>query len=128
MKIDHASKANRFANNFIDTIVFYFLIFLHAMILDGWLGIIPEGGSDWFVIYFFVFYVLYHFIFEYLFGKTPGKFITKTKVIDVDGNKPDFKTLLVRNFSRLIPFDALSFLLSDRGWHDSISKTHVVYK
>jgi len=128
LKIDYASKGTRFGNNFIDTIGFYFLIFLHAMIFDGWLGIIPEDGSDWFIIYFFVLYVLYHLIFEFIFGKTPAKFITGTKVIDINGRKPNFKTLLIRNVCRLIPFDAISFLISDRGWHDSISKTFVINK
>ncbi len=126
--VNYASKGTRFGNNFIDTIGFYLIIFLNALVLDGWLGIMPEGGSDWFVLYFFILYVFYHFIFEYACGKTPGKFITGTKVIDSSGNRPEFKTLLIRNLCRLIPFDALSFLLSERGWHDSISKTYVVNK
>lgn len=126
--IDHASKGTRFGNNFIDKIGFFFLLFLNAMILNGWLGIIPEDGSDWFVVYFPVLYVLYYLFFEYAFGKTPGKFITGTKVIDYNGNKPNFKTLLILNLCRLIPFNAFSFLISERGWHDSISKTYVVNK
>src|SRR5690606_773076 len=125
---DYASKGSRFGNNILDTIGFYFLIFLNAMVLDGWLGIMPEGGSGWFVLYFFALYVLYHLVFEYAFGRTPGKFITGTKVIDSAGKKPDFKTLFIRNLCRLIPFDALSFLVSERGWHDSISMTYVVNK
>ncbi len=128
LQINYASKGTRFGNNIIDTIGFYFFIFLHAMILDEWLGLIPEGGSPIFGIYFFIFYVIYHLTFEYFFGKTPGKFLTGTKVIDSNGNKPNFKTLLIRNLCRLIPFDPLSFLIADRGWHDSISETYVIYK
>ncbi len=34
---------------------------------------------------------------------------------------------LIRSFSRLIPFEAFSFLGTPcRGWHDSISKNYVV--
>ena len=126
LQVDYASKSTRFANLFIDVTVFYFLIFLHALLFDH-LQIFREG-SPWLGVYFFVLYFSYHFIFELLFARTVGKFITGTKVTDEFGNKPDLKTLAIRNFSRLIPFDGLSFLFADKGWHDSISKTFVVNK
>jgi len=120
-------SAKRFGSWFIDSICFLFLVFLHAMVLDTWLGVMPEGGSDWFVIYFFILYVLYHLVFESFFGKTPGKFLTKTKVVNKEGEKPSFQQLLKRNLSRLIPLDPFSFLFSKRGWHDMISETYVVF-
>lgn len=125
-KLILADKGTRFGHNIVDTIGFYFIIFLHAMILDGWLGIMPEGGSNWFGIYFFFLYVMYHALFEHFFGKTPGKFLTKTKVVKKDGSNPTFMNILGRNTARLIPFDPLSYLFSDRGWHDQISDTYVV--
>lgn len=128
LKIDYATKGTRFGNNFVDTIIVFFLVFLHAMVLDGWLEVIPEDGSPFLGIYFFVLYVLYHLIMEYYFGRTLGKYFTGTIVIDSNGNKPKFKSLLIRNLCRLIPFDPISFLVSDRGWHDSISETYVVNK
>lgn len=117
----------RFGNFCIDTIGFFFLVFLHAMVLDVWLEIMPEGGSDWFGVYFFLLYVMYHFISEYFFGKTLGKFLTKTKVLNEEGEKPSFQQLLIRNLFRLIPLDPFSFLFSKRGWHDTISKTYVIF-
>lgn len=125
-KLILAEKGTRFLHNIIDTIGFYFVVFLSAMILDEGLGIMPEGGSDWFVIYFFFLYVMFHALFEHFFGKTPGKFLTKTKVVKKDGSKPTFWNTLGRNTARLIPFDPLSYLFSDRGWHDQISDTYVV--
>ncbi|HEY6914196.1 MAG TPA: RDD family protein, partial [Paludibacter sp.] len=60
-------------------------------------------------------------------GRSLGKIITKTKVITVDGDKPDFKTFLIRALCRFIPLESFSFLGStDSGWHDSISRTRVV--
>lgn len=125
-KLNLADKGIRFGHNLIDTIGFYFIVFLHALILDEWLGIMPEGGSNWFGIYFFFLYVMFHALFEYYFGKTPGKFLTKTKVVKMDGSKPTFINILGRNTARLIPFDPISYLFSDRGWHDQISDTYVV--
>ena len=74
-----------------------------------------------------VLYFGYHFLFEYFLNRTPAKFITKTIVVDVNGNKPNMKEIFLRNISRLIPFDNLSFLFGE-VWRDSISETTVIYK
>ncbi|MBT0609179.1 RDD family protein [Aequorivita echinoideorum] len=121
-----AETGKRFLNNLIDTICFYFLIFLSAMLFDEVLGIVPEEGADWFVLYFILLYVVFHALFEYFFGKTPGKFLTKTKVVKRDGTRPTFWNILGRNTARLIPFDPISYLFSTRGWHDQVSNTYVV--
>ncbi len=127
-KYQIADKGSRLMNYIIDKIVFIFIIFLHAMILDGWLGIIPEEGSPFLGIYFFFLYVMYHSIFEQLFKKTPGKFITKSIVMKEDESEIKFKNILIRNMCRLIPFDPMSFMGSTKGWHDKLSKTKVVYR
>ncbi len=70
----------------------------------------------------------YHVFFEYFWQKTPAKWVTKTKVVKLDGSKPGFWRLMGRNFARWIPFEALSFLFTTypRGWHDRVSGTMVV--
>jgi len=117
----------RLGNHIIDTIGVIIVVAIHAVIFDGWLHIMPEDGSPLLGIYFFFLYFLYHFLFEYFFSQTPGKFVTNTKVVDEDGNKPSLKTLLIRNLCRLIPLDNFSFLIGD-GWHDEFSGTEVVRK
>jgi len=124
MKI--ADKGTRFGNHFIDNIAVIVLVMLNAFLLDGLLHVIPEDGSLWLALYFFVLYFGYHFLFEYFCGRTIGKFITKTKVVDLNGDKPNIKTLFIRNICRLIPFDNVSFLFGETGWHDSISETQVI--
>ena len=121
-----ADKGTRFGNYLLDTIGFFAIIILHAFILDGLLHVIPDDGSPFLGVYYFVLYFGYHFLFEYFFGRTPGKFVTNTRVTGFDGHKPATKALLIRNASRLIPFDNLSFLFGATGWHDSISETQVV--
>ncbi len=71
---------------------------------------------------------LYYFPQEALFGKTLGKRIIGTQVLNADGSTLSAKRALYRTLCRLIPFDALSFLDGDRprGWHDTISKTIVI--
>lgn len=71
---------------------------------------------------------LLYFITEMaLKGRTIAKYMTKTKVVLEDGSNPNAIDYLKRSFSRIIPFEALSFLGSEgRGWHDSISNTYMV--
>ena len=73
------------------------------------------------ILYAFVIY-LTDFLTK---GRSLGKLITGTMVVKDDGSLPTSEDFLKRNFSRIVPFDALSFLGS-RGWHDSWSDTKVV--
>jgi uncharacterized RDD family membrane protein YckC len=52
----------------------------------------------------------YFMIMELLTGKTIGKLLTSTVVVDRFGNKPQNSDIIKRSFARLIPFDALSYL------------------
>ena len=66
-------------------------------------------------------------VFETITGRTLGKYITNTKVLTEDGQKPEADKILYRTLSRMIPFEAFSFLGDEgRGWHDSLAKTVVV--
>jgi uncharacterized RDD family membrane protein YckC len=73
-------------------------------------------------------FIGYYIVCEYVWGRTVGKLITNTKVIDKFGKKPSFLRIVGRSFARYIPFDFLSFLFGPFpvGWHDSISGTFVV--
>ena len=73
-----------------------------------------------------VVFILYFILAENMFQKTLGKVITKTKVVNLDGEKPNFVDITVRTFSRLIPFDGISYLYSISGFHDKLSKTIVI--
>ena len=70
----------------------------------------------------------YYIMMEWVFQRTPAKFLTNTKVVKEDGFPPSFGQIVGRSFARLIPFEAFSFLGGPNpvGWHDSLSKTRVV--
>lgn len=72
--------------------------------------------------------IAYFFIMEQLFGVTLGKLATGTRVVNISGQKATAGQILGRTFSRIIPFEPLSFLFGDKttGWHDSLSGTKVV--
>jgi uncharacterized RDD family membrane protein YckC len=70
----------------------------------------------------------YYLLMEGLFGRTLGKMITGTRVVNwKTGQKPGIGALVGRTLARFVPFEAFSFLGSEPGgWHDRWSGTMVV--
>jgi len=67
----------------------------------------------------------YYLFFEGVLSATPGKLLTRSRVVSIDGSKPSFGQVLGRTFARFVPFEPFS-CLSGSGWHDSWTKTRVV--
>ncbi|WP_430817038.1 RDD family protein [Carboxylicivirga sp. RSCT41] len=132
--VQEVDKGKRFVNHLIDSIFIWVLFILFAMLYGVYLGIfnpeaietIDESGSFIENLFFILLSIVYYTIMEALTGRTIGKLITKTRVVDENGNKPDFGTSFIRSLCRIVPFDGLSFLFADKGWHDAWSKTKVV--
>jgi uncharacterized RDD family membrane protein YckC len=122
-----AGKGRRFGTLIVDYIGFYLLsmvIGIATGLIFGHRGIafitaIPQLLVGVIVI------LAYYIVFEGAWGRTPGKFVFGTVVVDADGRKPPFAKIVKRSLCRLIPFEPFSFL-GDRGWHDSIPDTRVV--
>lgn len=124
--LNTASQNKRFLNYTIDIICIYFISLVLGYIL-GYLGIKNLFSYINENVLSYILFFLYYLLFEGLINTTPGKTLTKTKVVTYQGEKPNFTNTLGRSLSRLIPFDPLSFLTKNpTGWHDSISKTYVV--
>jgi uncharacterized RDD family membrane protein YckC len=89
---------------------------------------LEDHNSWWDTLINYVIFVSYYVLFEGLLqGKTPGKFITNTRVVTLDGYLPNSNSILLRSFSRLVPFEAFSFLAKKpNGWHDRWSDTIVI--
>ena len=130
-----ASQGQRFLHYLIDNVIIYaiilIIIFLTALVsaLVGFYGVgewIDGLDAGWYLIYF-GFMIGYYVLFEGYFSRSVAKFITKTIVVNEDGSKPDYGTILRRSACRIIPFDPLSFI-GGRGWHDKIPEIYVVKK
>ncbi|MCX6822834.1 MAG: RDD family protein [candidate division SR1 bacterium] len=122
-----APMGKRFLNHILDTIFVYIFAFVCGIFIGlvGLLDIIENTNE---AVLGLIILLVYFVLSEYIWGKTPAKFITRTKVINTYGEKPDFWNVCGRTLCRCIPFEAFSFLgnAHPRGWHDSISKTYVV--
>ncbi|MWB96069.1 hypothetical protein GON26_17015 [Flavobacterium sp. GA093] len=114
--------------NFIIDIVAIFLLYVSIVYIIQKLFNIISTREILFVnrTTVIVVFLLYFILAENIFQKTLGKVITKTKVVNLEGEKPNFIDITIRTFCRLIPFDGISYLYSISGFHDKLSKTIVI--
>ena len=118
---------SRFLNFTIDMVVWLILAFILSLIVDLFVQTSDQVLLQLFVyIFLFGTFIAYYAIMEIRFQKTVGKFITKTKVVKVDGSRPETSDIIGRTLCRFIPFDRISFLFTKNGIHDFLSKTRVV--
>ncbi|MDP3680884.1 MAG: RDD family protein [Flavobacterium sp.] len=132
-----ASKSQRFLNFIIDVLIIYIIEITigttiiiigdltHSYAASNWVTSLSPIESFFFglVILFF-----YYSITEMYFSRTFAKYFTKTLVVKNDGSKPNMKSIIIRTVSRLIPLEPFSFLMTEKGWHDTLSVTYVVKK
>jgi uncharacterized RDD family membrane protein YckC len=129
-RLVHANTGKRLANYFIDLVIFYLLFFVGALALFVASPDTAEGSSDtantlWLRLFAMLTYGLYMGLLEGVFkGRTVGKFITGTKVVNEDGSPISFSTALARGFCRIVPFEPLSAF--GNPWHDKWNKTYVI--
>jgi uncharacterized RDD family membrane protein YckC len=69
---------------------------------------------------------VYYFIFESIWARTPGKWLSYTKVIDKKGLKPNFGKIFIRSIVRLTVIDCFFIPFLNKTLHDFVSKTEVV--
>ena len=116
-----ARLGNFLFDNFCILLLFLVCSFLIAIVSDS----VQYYGT---YIADFVFpglYFTYYFTFELILNKTPGKYLTKTKVVNLKGQKPYLKALIFRTICRLTPIDIFSFVFGT-GLHDNCSGTTVI--
>ncbi|HEY8895411.1 MAG TPA: RDD family protein [Niastella sp.] len=131
-----AKPGKRILNFIIDFIAsFLAATFLYGITVDFILPPKPisytprNSNSDLLdLLYFFSVYALFMGIMEAGYkGKTIGKFLTKTKAVNLDGSPISIKTAFARAFIRAIPLNPLSALTSAcNPWHDKWTNTTVI--
>lgn len=126
-----ASQGRRLANLFIDSVVYWIIMLIIGFIeglIFGFFRLPKELIKPVSYTIAIVGLLAYYIIFEAAFGQTIGKMVSKTRVVANTGKKASVSQVIVRSFSRFIPFDYLSLAVEANpiGWHDSIAKTYVV--
>jgi uncharacterized RDD family membrane protein YckC len=130
-----AGRLERLINCLIDSFALVAFFFLFAGIVSimqtifspSSLSVLEDENSFLSSLLAFVSIMFYYALFEYKTGQTLGKLITKTKVVTINGEDPNLLAILIRTLCRFIPFEEISFLISNNsGWHDKLSNTKVV--
>ena len=69
---------------------------------------------------------IYYMFFEMIFKRSPGKWFSKSKVVNNNGKKPASWQILIRSLIRLTVIDCFFIPWLDKPLHDYLSKTEVV--
>lgn len=133
-EVKSLSTPLRMANCVVDMIIYQILIsfvgYVSALtVANSQNNLAIDLGLEFsFFITTLLIYPLYYSFFEYTWQRTPGKFITKTIVVNEYGEKPDLGYIILRSVLRMVPFEFIS-CYGDKysyGWHDKFSKTWTV--
>ena len=117
-----ASVSTRIGSFLIDILIiggYYLTIFLLLNALD----LLPDGNLYYYYILLSLPVFFYNLLFETLMnGQSPGKHISKIRVVKLDGSKPNFSNYLIRWILRIIDISLasgsvalLSILLNGKG-------------
>lgn len=128
---ENASVVRRYCNGFIDV---FFILVIHSLVTSFLLPAVSflNKIDDYQTKLIFTMYstiVFYYLFFEFILkGRTIGKIITKTKVINRVGNPPSIKEVFIRTIVRYMPFEFLTILTRNNktALHDGASATRVI--
>lgn len=127
--LEAAPRMLRLVNHILDALVVFIFAFVASFIMSliG-LGHVMEMLFELpDIVFGLLMYLIYYVPLEAITGKSVGKHFTKTKVVNLSGEKPDIYQIAGRTFARMIPFEPLSIFRSSRDcWHDSLANTKVV--
>jgi uncharacterized RDD family membrane protein YckC len=128
--LEVASRGSRLANLLIDYVIFILLLFVITFAL---VFIMSEEAFDRYSTSLLadlsglLILSVYYIACEGVWGRTVGKLVTGTKVVDEHSKPPGWSKVVGRTLSRLIPFEPFSVFGERRlCWHDSLAGTKVV--
>lgn len=131
--VNDVASGPKFAHFIIDAICFQIVIYIINYVLQLLINFTEFSALINLTltlitnISLLIFYPALYAFCEYKWQRTPGKFLTKSIVIDEYGNKPELRVIILRSLIRIVPFEPLSSLGEpSSGWHDRWSKTWVV--
>jgi uncharacterized RDD family membrane protein YckC len=112
--------------NFLVDIIFILLLSILFFKIHKWYVFYYKINYFNFGWFFFGTMFIYYFILETIFAKTPGKWLTQTKVVNLNGSKPSITSIAIRSLFRITIIDIFFIPFIDKTLHDYVSKTIVV--
>ncbi len=120
-----SGDGTRILNFLADTILIFILAYVS---FNGWNWYVrywgyPPYNFGWF---FFGLLFIYYTFFEGIFARTPGKWLSYSKLVNGAGRKPGIGWILIRSVVRLTIIDMFFIPFLGKPLHDYLSKTEVV--
>ncbi len=123
--MNEVGVGTRVVNFLIDTLLIFFISYGFYKWWSFYVMYWRYPGIQYYVFFYATLFV-YYFLFELMFLKTPGKWISFTKVVTPLGKRPAWYKILFRSILRLTIIDPFFIPFLDRPLHDVLSKTRVV--
>ena len=123
--MNRAGFGTRVLNFIVDTL----LIFGIAYVTNNFWDIQVMYWHYMFIPFYIIFWIIlfvYYTLFEAIFKRTPGKWLSLSRVVNKSGAKPAFWQILLRSIIRLTVIDCFFIPFLDEPLHDYLSKTEVV--
>lgn len=123
--MNETGVGTRVINFLVDTII----ISLTSYALYKWWSFYVYYWQYKFYPYYLFFYpmiFIYYSIFESIWSRSPGKWLSLSKVINTKGERPAFYQVLLRSLLRLTLIDMFFIPFFNRPLHDQLSGTRVV--
>ncbi len=133
-ELDPANRNLRFVNFLLDRFAFYLFLkgfyFMRLNYMPSFVYRTDRITANIInVLIGLIFYAIFMGLTEALFrGKTLGKLITGTRVVNPDGTSISTRTAVVRGLIRIVPFEPFSAFGGPwpHPWHDKWTNTYVV--
>lgn len=115
----------RVINFLVDTILIAIIAYFIAKGYRFYVYYYGYKGHN-FAFFFWCTLFVYYTLFEAIFARTPGKFLSYSKVVSSNGKRPNILQVLVRSLIRITVIDLFFQPFLDKTLHDYLSKTDVV--
>lgn len=123
--MNEGGVGSRVINFLVDTILIFFL----AYGLYKWWSFYVIFWEYRYFPFYVIFYAtlfIYYTVFELILSRTPGKYLSMTKVRNMAGGRPAWYQVVLRSLLRLTIIDCFFIPSLGRTLHDALSKTRVV--
>ena len=120
-----AGFGTRVLNFFIDTLLIFGIAYIANNLWDVQVMYWHYPFIPFYTIFWIMIFV-YYMLFESIFKRSPAKWLSLSKVVNIAGGKPALWQIFVRSIVRLTLIDCFFIPFLDKPLHDYLSKTEVV--
>jgi uncharacterized RDD family membrane protein YckC len=112
--------------NFLADHFFIFLLAFFSFHIRNWYVVYYHVKHFNFWYFFFGWEFLYYFLWDWVFARTPGKWLSHSRVVNLQGRRAAVGWIFVRSLVRLTVIDMFFIPFLNKPLHDQLSKTEVV--